>query len=117
MRKTTALILLLLLSSIVYAEEDLTLKDELLVNLEISSSIGVDMYSSNSYLNNVKVELNYHPKDSYRQDVRSLEAFPNAKIDDMIIFEWENPKTYPLTFSLNSRIETKSDFVKVKKKI
>ena len=99
------------------AEGDIPFRKSLILNVEISSKIGIESYSSSSYLEYVKVDLNYLPSDSFRQKIITLNTKPKAELKDHVIFTWQNPGSDRLDFLLQSSIETKGDFPQINKKV
>ncbi|MFH1211422.1 MAG: transglutaminase-like domain-containing protein [Candidatus Woesearchaeota archaeon] len=92
--------------------------DSMVLNLEMKSNISIIPTQDSFYANSVKAELFWLPLDDFRQTVLSISTQPPAyTMPGSVIFEWKEPEQKILEFRLTADVETRSDFLKVKKKI
>ena len=90
----------------------------LLLDLNISSEIDIVHLTSDYSLKYVIANLSFLPKESFNQEILSLETNPKAELSDNAAqFRWENPAEEKLEFSLNSRIKTNNNYKKIRSKI
>lgn len=118
-KKLLIIFIILVLSQIIFAEEDNSIQYTLDAQLDVEISSNIEIYESSkdSYLGDLKVILNYLPQNSFRQEIISLSTSPKAKFSDKIIFEWENIDSENLIFLMNMKINTKNSFYPVNKKV
>ncbi len=110
--KYKLLIILLLLSSICYA--DIFKNEFIIMNVEVKGEL--DIIKTQPYeIDYVNVNLSFFPKITEYQSVLSQE-YKGEKIDNAIIFSWEDPKDTE-EFLVKSKIKVEQNIGKVRKKI
>jgi len=117
MKKALFLIILLALP-LVSADAWLFDSRNLLLSLDVSSSMHIEPTSTDYSLNRLTANLSFYPRNSLNQEVISLTTSPIAKEENNVLYyHWESPTQRELRFSLSSRIRTNNNILGVKKKI
>jgi len=114
------LIILVLLPSIVLAQSnDLFDYHALDLKLLIRNDFEIIPTSPNYYLDYVSAELNWYPREDYRQIVDYITTEPRAGFNEEtgFLFEWEKPLQTSFSILQESKLTTKNEFRRVSKKI
>ena len=91
--KRGLIMLLLLFSSLVGAEETYYDKQMLTFDMEISNTLNVVPRDSDYSLKKVTVYLSFFPREDFRQSVDYVYTLPaKNEVDDAYKFQWFNPK-------------------------
>ncbi|MEM4267749.1 MAG: transglutaminase-like domain-containing protein [Candidatus Woesearchaeota archaeon] len=122
MKITTPFILLqlfiVLFVSLVFGEEQSIYNTEyLILENNVSSTIMVTPEISNYRLQNVKVSLSFFPRNTERQNILSQYVYPNAEVEDSIVFSWKKPQGKELSFGVDSRVMINGGYSMVTKKV
>jgi len=120
MRKTILyfLVFLLIISVSLAADDDIFYRDNLDIDLDISSEINISYTGSGHVVNYIEASLSFYPKDTFRQDILSMDIYPIVEPSDNIIkFRWTNPSEKTLIYKVDSKLKTYNKFKKVKTKV
>ena len=111
-------ILVIILSSFVYAEDQIFSSDSAIINLDISSTIDLKKTGIHPEVNEVNALLYLFPRKYDNQDVKNIQTSPSATLErDKITFKWNFPKDEQLEFSYNADIYIDSKFDHVYSKV
>jgi transglutaminase-like putative cysteine protease len=114
------LLTLLLLVTLVAAEapqQDLYAYDDFLLKLTIENEVQITPQGGNPDVDEVRAELLWYPRHSYRQSPEDVVTSPAANDELGYQFHWVTPRTNLLSFSLTSLVRTSSDRLPVQRKI
>jgi len=117
MIKKYYLVLVLLLSIPLVSADWFLTSQQIFVNLDISSELGIKRTSSNSRIDYLTVNLSFFPKDFPGQDILSVQTDPEAVVGEVALYRWDNPAEDELSFGLNTDVKVTNSFVKVKEKV
>ncbi len=114
------IILIILLSIAVVAQDNYNSYGTIKVDLKISSSTNMIKTSSTSQIEYISANVSLFPKSSISQNVLSLKTKSNPQAEEIkdktIIFIWKNPLEHN-EFEINSIIESKNTIIPITKKI
>ena len=100
------------------ADDDVFYRDNLDIDVNISSAINIEYTSSSHVVNYIEASLSFYPKDTFRQDVMSMDIYPIVEPENNLIeFRWTNPTEKKLVYNVNSKLKTYNKFRKVKTKV
>lgn len=118
MKKKYLWILVILLFPIVYANDFGYDSQELIIDLNIYSKLYVVPESSRAKLQNVNLFLTYYPRENWQQQILDFTSTMNyQEIDDTLVFTWNEPSAQALSADVRSKVKTKNDLVKIKRKV
>jgi transglutaminase-like putative cysteine protease len=105
--------------SFVFAIDDsLFYSDNLNLNVKISSNIELIRTGTYSSVDYVAANLSFFPENTYRQEIKTLAAKPDAKsTENSILFLWNSPTENQLTLEVDTDIKNYNKFKEVKSKI
>jgi hypothetical protein len=111
-----SLLLIIFFSSLVCAS--IFTAESAVMNIEIKNKLNIIPESSNAVIDELRVILNHYPVEEDYQRIMHFTTIPDAyEEDDQLIFEWNNPKSNQLSFSISSRLQNSHNFITVKKTI
>jgi transglutaminase-like putative cysteine protease len=119
MRKISLLfILIVLLFNVVHAQEDdLQNRQNLIIDIDVSSEAMITPKSSDYSVKYIKVNLSHFPYESFNQEVTSFDTNPDAAIENnALLFDWDNPQGQ-ISFGYNTQIKTNNNIITIKEKI
>ena len=118
MKRGCFLVLLILALQFVSANEFGYDAQELVIDLEIYSRLHIIPEDPSSDIDYVNLYLTYFPRESWQQDVLSINSNKDYKqSDDALVFSWIKPSEMILITNLTSRVKVKNDLVKIKNKV
>jgi len=113
--KRILLILLLLILPLTSAE-NLYHYNSLTFNLDVRGEVDLIPETPSARIEDLTVELLLQPRETFRQEVVSLET-SGQKDEDKIIFEWTRPSLQKKEYSFSSEIKTKNQRLEIDQKI
>jgi len=114
------LLLLLLLPCFVAAQRDELFEYHALdLRLRIDNSFDVEPSGRNFFIESVTADLSWYPLDDYRQQVELITTDPASDFDEDkgFVFTWDRPKVNSFSFSEESKVRTRNEFMKVKSRV
>ena len=118
MKRGCFLVLLILALQFVSANEFGYDAQELVIDLEIYSRLHIIPEGPSSDIDYVNLYLTYFPRESWQQDVLSINSNKDYKqSDDALVFSWIKPSERILITNLTSRVKVKNDLVKIKNRV
>ncbi|MCD4666884.1 transglutaminase domain-containing protein [archaeon] len=119
MKKIIAIILLVLIIPITYAES-LTLDNvnDISVNTKISSGLNLD-YNQGYSIEYIFANLTFFPKEEILQSITNQDVNPNPEeiSNNNILFKWTHPNEEELNFKVETNINSYFKFPKVRSKV
>ncbi len=109
----------LLFSALADAEEDdwFHTSKNLVVNVDVSSGATIRPTSSDYSVKYINVNLSHYPYKDFNQEVSSIDANPQAKLENnAMLFTWNNPSG-AIKFGYNAKIKTGNRIVEIREKI
>lgn len=103
------LFLLLLLCLPFVSAQELFDYQSLVLDTSISNTLNLEGGSVSS----AEITLFWFPRDDYRQSVKSLDTIPTAKVDENLVFSFNNPTSRTLKVEAKSVVETSARSKKV----
>lgn len=106
MKKLTVLLVVLLCLPAAFGlGDEIFRSDYFTVDFNISSKINVVPESDSYKLSYLNAELSYFPENDERQKIISQYTLPDSKkVNDSLVFSWENVKQDMVTFSVNTKL-------------
>lgn len=92
------------------AAQELYDYEELTLRLSLENTLTVTSDGQNPSAQEVQADLSWFPRESYRQEVRSLTTTPRA--EDKVSYyryTWRKPRPGPLAFGLEATVRTTSE--------
>lgn len=113
--KVQLVILFLLLSVNVTANEEILFARNAISNIDITDTISIIRQGDFSEVRYVDANLSWYPKNTLRQEILDQTFTPIADFeDDIAKFRWLNPQ-HDVTYTVNSRVLTNSDYFVIDK--
>lgn len=110
------IVLIVLLASLVFADNNLYQYDTLDLRLEVEGGFTLEAPRENAKISEARADLFLYPSEDFRQKIISLETEGRA-FDEKISFVWNFPKIASYKFGYASLIRTNNARLKVKQKI
>lgn len=102
----------------VFASEELLNSRKAEVKVEIDGTVNIEHIGGYSEVDYVEALLYWFPKNTESQTIIEITPTPDAnQIDDYYHFLWISPTEEKLKYSLNSKVLTNSNYIKVNSKI
>lgn len=118
MKRGIFLLLLIILTTINVNAQNFSTYDEVLLNLNISSSISIIPKDSDYDIKSINVNLFIFPEDNWQQNVLKLETSPQAEQSSgNILFKWSDISTTKLNFQVNTDVKVKNKVFPIRNKI
>lgn len=115
--KKEALLVVLLLMPVAFAEEEFVFADSATLKHEIYSSFIVSPEKSDYSLDYIIVNLSFYPKNNFQQEVLELNTIPAAdETGNHLIFTFENTKTAG-GYKISAIVRTTNKRMEVREKI
>ncbi|MBC8500736.1 MAG: hypothetical protein ISS25_00305 [Nanoarchaeota archaeon] len=112
------LLLLVILLFPFSSAEDLFDYQSLELEHKISSYMIINPTSSNYYVTSAEILLSWFPRDDYRQEISYIQTEPSGEEEnDGLNFVFRKPQKKKLDVSVESVVETSSDYKKVFSKV
>jgi transglutaminase-like putative cysteine protease len=112
------LLLLFLVSTVVFADEDYSNTKYLDIDMTVGSRVLVIPESFDYSLRDVSVEMSFYPREDFRQEIDTLRAEPDwIKPEDEYIFRWDEVEEKELSFNISASLRTRNQLVMVKETI
>ena len=113
---------IILQASAVYAVEEswetITTSGQLVTDVDLSSTFEIKRDGNDPSIQYLKLNLSLIPRNDGLQEVRSIETNPSATVEEgLIAFRWDDPGFGKRSFSVESEVRTRNDFVPVKQKV
>ena len=113
---------IILQASAVYAVEEswetITMSGQLVTDVDLSSTFEIKKNGADPSIQYLKLNLSLIPRNDGLQEVRSIETNPSATVEEgHIFFRWDDPGFGKRSFSVESEVRTRNDFVPVKQKV
>lgn len=110
------LILLMLLSVGTASAGDIFSKDQMSMQLTVSSALETETTASDYFLQSLTAELSFYPTDSTTQKVTGLDTQPKAvSRGDNLVYSWESVGRKE--FSLSANVDTQFYQPQIKRKV
>ena len=117
-----AIAVIILQASAVYAVEEswdtVTRSGELVTEVELTSSIEIKKDGNDPSIERLNLNLSLIPRNDGLQSVRSTDTNPTASVQEgLVLFQWDDPGFGIKTYSVESEVVTRNDFVPVTGKV
>jgi transglutaminase-like putative cysteine protease len=117
----TFAILILLLTSVVYAQnlDDIITADYAVLNVKTTSNFEIVPTDSSYAISYLEAKTSFYPRDSERETIERFKVTPSDYDieDEMISFRWDDPYKSQYSYIIEADVRTSGKLVQVKKEI